>query len=286
MLGSEHPEEQGQVVNEAGFVSVGVGRSVFVETRRTGSLCTIFFMHGSMATRRQFEDVYSSAALVKYNIVAYDALGCGASEKPRDWNAYSTDRLTEDAITIFKKYATKENILVGHSFGSSLVARVNRAVSRAHSVVGVVLIGTADHVSNGGHPVFRLPLFILRCLHSYLSAQFDKKAFSPKTSPFLKKKCKSVMIKNDMFIAQAFYRQLVWAASSDWSSITCPVLVIQGVHDQLTSPTKAISLFDTHFAGVEESKLVLVHDAGHQVMQEKAEEVAQRMQEFFELLQK
>ena len=45
------------------------------------SFRTIFFLHGSMANMKQFKEFIAHFAN-DYNIVAFDALGCGDSPKP------------------------------------------------------------------------------------------------------------------------------------------------------------------------------------------------------------
>ena len=92
------------------------GRSVMVFNRLVPGNDTVFFYHGSMATYKQFNDnlIPFFHDLTTKNIVAYDAFGCGESDKPRDWNAYSTDELLKDAIAVFSKYSTSKNVLIGH----------------------------------------------------------------------------------------------------------------------------------------------------------------------------
>lgn len=47
---------------------------------------TIFLIHGSMATYRQFEEIIQYFKdKFPVNLIAYDAYGCGRSDRPRDW---------------------------------------------------------------------------------------------------------------------------------------------------------------------------------------------------------
>jgi pimeloyl-ACP methyl ester carboxylesterase len=84
---------------------------------------TLFFIHGAMGSteqfRFQFQNFMTSSATAtfprKCNIVAFDALGCGHSEKPRDYAAYATDELFTDLRIMFMKFkqAGKRNYLIG-----------------------------------------------------------------------------------------------------------------------------------------------------------------------------
>jgi pimeloyl-ACP methyl ester carboxylesterase len=74
---------------------------------------TVFFIHGSMANYQQFDHLISN--LYKdYNIVAWDAYGCGGSEKPQGWEEYSADEHLEDVKAIVQKYKSSTNHLICH----------------------------------------------------------------------------------------------------------------------------------------------------------------------------
>ena len=74
---------------------------------------TIFFIHGSMAHHRQFESLIESLRK-DYNIVAWDAYGCGESDKPQGWLEYSGDEHLEDVMTIVQKHKSMSNHLICH----------------------------------------------------------------------------------------------------------------------------------------------------------------------------
>ena len=199
---------------------------------------TIFFFHGSMATYQQFNDIING--LKDYgscNIVAYDALGCGNSEKPTDIDCYSTNSMLKDALVIVEKYATAMNILVGHSYGSSLVARLCHHYKQTKndimyaSIKGLILLGTTDSLPNGGHPIFQLPICLLNLIQSYLSNTFIELAFSPNTDKVIKMKSLAMSSSNKMYVCRAFYQQFEWATIDDWNSIiSFPILICQGMY--------------------------------------------------------
>jgi pimeloyl-ACP methyl ester carboxylesterase len=117
---------------------------------------TIFLVHGANARMAQFYDVARKLQNLGYRIVAYDAYGGGRTEKPREWSAYSTEEHKKDFDAIFAKYAagTGKNFVVGHSFGSVLAVHI--AGREPRKVAGLVLLSTAHHVREGGHPILSL----------------------------------------------------------------------------------------------------------------------------------
>jgi pimeloyl-ACP methyl ester carboxylesterase len=60
-----------------------------------------------------------------------------------------------DALEVFKKFSTKKNVLIGHSYGTTLVARLNQFITNVfdenvnESISGVVLMGTAWELPDG-----------------------------------------------------------------------------------------------------------------------------------------
>lgn len=248
---------------------------------------TVFFLHGSMGTKEQFSFLLDTHCFDGFNLVAHDALGCGGSEKPHLCSAYSTPSLAEDAIYIVKTFASGRNILVGHSFGCAQAARVYRALQREVNIEGMILLSGAEHMPSKGHAVFTLPLLLLRCLEPVLSSQFMKLAYSPHASEETRRRGRATVPRNDMFVTKAFYRQSEWANAQDWRAINCPVLLISGEDDKITPLERAERLRSLLFSNINEDgktccvcELVVVKQAGHQVMLEKPEEVADAITRF------
>lgn len=261
---------------------------------------TIFLFHGSMAALTQFSDIISYFKM-KCRVVAYDALGCGQSSKPVDpWffgeSHYTCSNLLQDAIQIYEKYSTGHNILIGHSFGSTIVTRILHHYEKLSNTVGegddfsnlkidgVILLGTADTLAKTGHPIFLLPVFILEYLHPMLSAGFADRALSPNIDPHLRDKIVSNTGKNDMHVVRSYYNNFRWANEEEWKTLSRynhPVLLCQGVDDKLTPHQSGKSLFDNYIQPtIEKSKFVSMENVGHQVMQEQPELIIKEIQSF------
>jgi pimeloyl-ACP methyl ester carboxylesterase len=83
---------------------------------------TLFFIHGSMGSLTMYSSLIEKYE-GKVNIVAYDTMGCGLSDKPKLKTEYSTQALTKYAVEIFETFSTTKNVLIGHSYGTAQIAR-------------------------------------------------------------------------------------------------------------------------------------------------------------------
>ena len=262
---------------------------------------TIFFYHGSMSTYKHFSALIDHFKGI-YRVVAYDALGCGHSEKPvDDWftseSLYSVNNLLLDAIEVFKRYSTKQNFLVGHSFGTTIVARIVQHFSKNddtaessmafyRSIRGTILLATADHMPISRTNIFLLPLWVLELIHPWLSSGFADRAFSPAVDPEIKRQAMQFSGTNKMHVVKSFYTNIIWGDAEVWEAlINTPALILQGVDDKITSLDKAQRLYDEYLRKNEKSVFVKLTDVGHQVMQESPPLVISHMESFIQSVQ-
>ena len=162
---------------------------------------TFFFIHGSMGSLSQFDDMinlYKS----KVNIVAYDVMGCGGSEKPSSEAAYSTKSLTSNSIQVFEKFASAKNVLIGHSYGTAQIARLCSHIHRkrdegdaqnlpVRTICGVILLGTVEALPESMSSIYRLfslPLCLLSPMQGWMSRSYVSMAFSPSSNSSLREK--------------------------------------------------------------------------------------------------
>lgn len=99
-------------------------RTVVIDCERKISACkgthadvALFFIHGvggSLDIWTHQLDFFSKQG---YEVIAADLAGHGASSEPQIAAAYTFYALAEDMRLIFKRYARKRNILIGHSYG-------------------------------------------------------------------------------------------------------------------------------------------------------------------------
>eukprot|EP00483_Globobulimina_turgida_P008051 UN08067 len=59
-----------------------------------------FFIHGACARMSQFEQLIKNLALT-CNIIAFDRIGCGISDKPKRYHAYDDTNIFADLCALF-----------------------------------------------------------------------------------------------------------------------------------------------------------------------------------------
>jgi len=261
---------------------------------------TIFFVHGSMATMQQYEaQIEALHRGGAHRIVAYDWYGCGASPRPREYDAYSQQNLFDDLQAVFDSYAGRKNLVVGHSYGTSEAIRL--ALVRPKQVHGLFLIGPGYLPSHSKFPpplekarqVFSAPLMILNIIRPLLSQGFAERAFHPRTRQEacdthrrLLKRAEAFSGTNSMHVCQAFYQQLQWVNEAQIHEVPCAVVLVVGEGDKVTAAKyaedmeKILRRNANRYVAME-----LVREAGHQVMQEKPELVTNLVSDFQTVLE-
>jgi pimeloyl-ACP methyl ester carboxylesterase len=236
---------------------------------------TLFFIHGSMAGHDQYaaQLAYFGASKSNVRVVAYDYYGCGGSDKPHDWDAYSTPNHFADLCEIFDHYKTKRNFIVGHSFGTTLVLKL--AVERSGEVEGVICLACGLR-NDGGPFLFKFPLFLLKLMQPLLSNGFLERAFHPETLAQKNTDTRSLVTRalarsgrNDMFVAQAFYRQWIWTRKETLQRMPreTRILFICGSDDRITRISEAVEVA-SYLPYKEQIQFEIVGPCGHQVMEE------------------
>ncbi|MED6238887.1 hypothetical protein ATANTOWER_031706, partial [Ataeniobius toweri] len=85
----------------------------------THSDVALFFIHGVGGSLDIWGSQLDFFSRLGYEVIALDLAGHGASSSPHIAAAYTFYALAEDIRLIFKRYAKKRNILIGHSYGVS-----------------------------------------------------------------------------------------------------------------------------------------------------------------------
>ena len=179
--------------------------------------------------------INSSRSIIKLNCYLFDSLGCGESKQETyNWKDYSEYELATDLEGIFSSMTEKDNeemkdveiktFIVAHSYGTSQVIKLVNSMSlyqNSSSVDGIVLLGSAlgdgpcDAISDGGHILFKLPIFLLRWMQPSMTKTFVDAAYFIDSEQSLKDKATTFCNQNDMAMVKAFYRQVKWSTSID-----------------------------------------------------------------------
>lgn len=99
-------------------------RTVVIDCERKIAACkgshqdlALFFIHGVGGSLDIWGSQLDFFSRLGYEVIAVDLAGHGASSAPQIAAAYTFYALAEDMRLIFKRYARKRNILIGHSYG-------------------------------------------------------------------------------------------------------------------------------------------------------------------------
>ncbi|CAE6970108.1 ABHD8 [Symbiodinium natans] len=242
---------------------------------------TLLLVHGSAASLSQYLPLVEPLQSLGYGIVTYDWYGCGGSEKPDSWAAYSFDELLADLSAVWKlakACGAGPHFVAGHSFGTHLVIRLmaSLAPDELQSVSGLVLLGAAKTFPEG-HPVFNLPVFVLRWMQHGMTDAFLKMALAASCDPELRKQEEDACNGNPMYMCKAYYRQVRNATDADVAACQgLPALVVRGAEDGLVSAEDSKAIVEA----LPKARLKEVSRAGHAPMLEAPSEVAELVVEF------
>ncbi len=218
-----------------------------------------------------------------YRVVAFDQRGYGGSSKPR---RVSLEDYLEDLNQLIEKLGLKDDevVLVCHSFGG-LVAQ---EYAVRHRVRGLVLVGSLTILRPGiiDHIIWYTPPFIWRKLfftENPLTRRFYRKLFFSKHTPsqiyeeFIKDNKEYLEdLPAHVFRYLKYFKD--YNASVNVPKIKTPTLIIVGEEDKVTPVEESRKLNEM----IENSKLVIIKNAGHMVLYEKPRELCKHILEFIE----
>jgi pimeloyl-ACP methyl ester carboxylesterase len=216
-----------------------------------------------------------------HEVVAFDWLGCGRSEKPRDWYAYDFAELQADLAAVLAKYGgcgspAMKNAIIAHSAGCALTLGVvaTAGASGACSVDAMALLGGIGPGAYRPHPVFYLPVILLNWLQPTLSAGFEALALHEHTRAGTTEAHRAVLAlaadvngTNPMHMCKAYYRQLRSPSPKDVRAAGALVRItlIAGESDQLVPRAQTQALKELL---PESTTMHIVPNTSHQMMQE------------------
>ena len=251
----------------------------------------IVFVHGACARMQQFVHQILHFSQAGYEIVAYDALGCGLSEKPVDEQAYTSDELYADFLAVVAKFTVnrgaKALAIVGHSMGGAAVLRFSATAPNA-SFLSKSAVAICPPVFTGAasaRSIFKLPASILWLIRPLLGIKARELLFGPKASTALRNQEKEASARNPVHMFRAFYNGInsnLFAHKSLGTELHVPTLFIGADGDKIC-PLSGVETIATHFAG-SSGKLEVARECGHQCMQEDPEQVTGLLEKFFSSL--
>ncbi|MEQ8242995.1 alpha/beta hydrolase [Fulvivirga sp.] len=199
------------------------------------SLPTVIFLHGAPGSWSAFIGFLANHNLnTRSKVVSVDRPGYGYSNFGN--SEPSLQKQSELLKPLLEKYSDTPNILVGHSLGGPMVAKL--AMLYPELVDGLILVAPSiDPELEPDETWFRLPLH----------------------TPFLRWVLPvSLRVTNDEIY---FLKDELELMLPDWSKINIPVIVIQGMEDELVPPGNAD--FAKQQLTNAKVKVVLIEDMNH-----------------------
>lgn len=251
------------------------GRQLHVATHDAGADTTLFLVHGGGGNKEQWRLQWRALRDAGCNLVAWDAIGHGASSRPRGAAAYGGRELLEDADALFERHATARNVVAAHSYGAriALALALDRMGSGRPAPDGLVLAGPAPVGRLGTGRLFggvlgRLPLPVLELLRPVLARGFARRAWHPDADPALVRAEGRATHGNRLSMMRAMLEAPPPVDAGRLRALRTPVTVLGGEQDGIV-PIAAVAELA---AMLPNARLVRIDRCGHQVMLERPAE--------------
>uniref|UniRef100_A0A452HCP6 Protein ABHD8 n=1 Tax=Gopherus agassizii TaxID=38772 RepID=A0A452HCP6_9SAUR len=244
----------------------------------TQSDVVLFFIHGVGGSLDIWKEQLDFFSKLGYEVVAPDLAGHGSSSAPQIAAAYTFYALAEDMRAVFKRYAKKRNILIGHSYGVSFCTFLaHEYPDLVHKVIMI----------NGGGPtalepslcsIFNMPTCILHCLSPCLAWSFLKAGFARQGAKEKQLLKEGNAFNVSSFVLRAMMSGQYWPEGDEvyHAELTVPVLLVHGMHDKFVPVEE-----DQRMAEILLLAFLKVIDEGsHMVMMECPETVNTLLHEF------
>jgi len=256
----------------SGYLDVG-GSRIYYETRGSGP--PIVLLHDGLLPAVTWDEVWDPLA-ARHQVIRYDRRAYGRSDLPTE--SYSS---TEDLRKLLTHLKVQHAVIVGSSSGGALA--IDFAIAHAQMVDGLFLIGPVLHgmpytayfqerAARNNEPIQRDDIRAVAKNWSedrFLIAGPNERA---RRQIYEQLVANSEKVKFD----NHFEQSLSPPASKRLSEVKAPTLILTGEADiaDVHAHCGAIN------AGIRESAMEIIKDAGHLIQLEKAGEVAKRVEDF------
>ncbi|KAF7666164.1 hypothetical protein LDENG_00116360 [Lucifuga dentata] len=245
----------------------------------THSDLALFFIHGVGGSLDIWGSQLDFFSGLGYEVIAPELAGHGASSAPHTAAAYTFYALAEDMRLIFKRYARKRNILVGHSYGVSFCTFLaHEYPEQIHKMV-MISGGGPTALEPSLCSIFNLPTCVLHCLSPLLAWSFLKAGFAQQGA-----KEKQLLKENNAFNVSSFVLRATmsgqyWPEGDEvyHAELTVPVLLVHGMHDKFVPVEEDQRMAEILLMAF----LKFLEDGSHMVMIECPEAVNTLLHEFF-----
>ncbi|MFX1418655.1 MAG: alpha/beta fold hydrolase [Promethearchaeota archaeon] len=240
--------------------------------------CTIILLHG-FASSASFFKAQINILKKNYRIVAFDALGHGRSDHPKEINLSKNLRydIIRDLEDLLKHLKVKEKYgIIGHSLVGGMIGQLF-AVKHPENIKFLILLNSGYiMIDNVVRNIFYnlLPYFIRMNILEVLANSVDK--ILDKTIPYiitaLSDSLTGLKLTKDqlhMQIEDQIFRMIHEIKEYDPSGIKCPTLIIGGRLDNFAPEQMSEELHKK----IPQSELEIIDMAGHFMPNQRSEVV-------------
>jgi pimeloyl-ACP methyl ester carboxylesterase len=234
-----------------------------------GNRPPVILLHGAGGTHLSWPPQVRRLAGEK--IYALDLPGHGKSEGS---GRQSVDEYAEDVVAFMKELNIPAAVLVGHSMGSAVALTL--ALKYPKQALGLGLLGSG--------PRLRVESNLLETVETPNAFEaavemVNGNCFSSETRQSLLELSKRAMLEiRQPVLAGDFLACNGFDVTSELEKIHIPTLIICGVEDRMAPSKLSESLRD----GIANSQLHVLEHAGHMVMLEQPDEVADLLKKFID----
>jgi 3-oxoadipate enol-lactonase len=243
-----------------------------------GPGATLLLLHGLGGSADSWTDLTPSLTR-HYAVIVPDLRGSGARASPIS-TPVTLSELADDVVEVLDHLGVTECHVVGHSFGG--VVAQDLLVRHARRILSATLISTSARVGKRAAERWRRLADSVERRGAIGSAAANDSAFS-RTFRRNKRDAVSrfarVTAQTDPHTFVSYARL---ASSYDYVAalrrVEHPILVMQGLADELTSPAGAVQLYQSLLRG----RLELIEGAGHNLHVELGESFTERIFRFLQ----
>ena len=255
-----------------GYLDVG-GSRIYYETHGSGP--AIILLHDGLLSAVTFDEVWEPLA-ARHQVIRYDRRGYGRSELPT--SAYSP---TEDLRKLLEHLKVQHAVIVGSSSGGALA--IDFAIAHPQMVDGLFLIGPGlhgmeysaefrDRANRNNEPIQRDDI------QAVAKNWSEDRFLIAGPNEGARRKIYEQLVANAEKVKfnDRFEETLSPPASKRLSEVKAPTLILVGEADiaDVHAHCGAIN------AGIRESTMEVIKDAGHLIQLEKPGEVVKRIEDF------
>ncbi len=249
-------------------------------------------LHGGPGVPHDYLEPLEALADRGRQVIFYDQLGCGNSDRPTDANFYSIDLFKDELVAIRSTLNLNQIHLFGQSWGGCLA--LEHTLSQATGLASLILANTPANIQQFVTEAYNLmnslPADIKEIIHKYETAGTTqdpeyKQAMEVFNQNFLCRlnpwpSCLNKAYSKAGTVFRGAGKIIDWNVENRLSEISLPTLLLSGKYDEVTP-----ACVEKLKQGISNSEWVLFENSSHMPHLEETESFLQVLDEFLSLVE-